>query len=64
MNVVLVMDAFRIFFKFHHWNGDGLDEKGQPTKTTTTNNTPTTKPKTTPPNQPHKATKKTKHYKL
>ncbi|ORX90077.1 general substrate transporter [Neocallimastix californiae] len=32
MNVVLVMDAFRIFFKFHHWNGDGLDEKGQPTK--------------------------------
>ncbi|ORY56299.1 MFS general substrate transporter, partial [Neocallimastix californiae] len=22
MNVVLVMDAFRIFFKFHHWNGD------------------------------------------
>jgi sugar porter (SP) family MFS transporter len=32
MNVVLVMDAFRIFFKFHNWNGDGLDEKGQPTK--------------------------------
>ncbi|OUM57458.1 hypothetical protein PIROE2DRAFT_34666, partial [Piromyces sp. E2] len=28
MNVVLVMDAFRIFFKFHSWDGSALDEKG------------------------------------
>ncbi|KAG4094706.1 general substrate transporter [Neocallimastix lanati (nom. inval.)] len=28
MNVVLVMDAFRIFFSFHSWNGDALDENG------------------------------------
>jgi len=31
MNVVLVMDAFRIFFKFHSWNGDALDENGKDT---------------------------------
>jgi len=29
MNVVLVMDAFRIFFRFHTWNGDALNEKGK-----------------------------------
>jgi len=29
MNVVLVMDAFRIFFKFHNWSGDALDENGK-----------------------------------
>jgi sugar porter (SP) family MFS transporter len=28
MNVVLVMDAFRIFFRFFSWNGGALDEKG------------------------------------
>jgi sugar porter (SP) family MFS transporter len=31
MNVVLVMDAFRIFFKFHSWNGNALDENGKDT---------------------------------
>ena len=29
MNVVLVMDAFRIYFKFHTWDGSALDEKGK-----------------------------------
>jgi len=32
MNVVLVMDAFRIFFRFFSWNGDALDEKGNDIK--------------------------------
>ncbi|KAG4091672.1 general substrate transporter [Neocallimastix lanati (nom. inval.)] len=35
MNVVLVMDAFRIFFKFHNWNGDALDENGKKIKSDT-----------------------------
>jgi hypothetical protein len=30
MNVVLVMDAFRIFFSFHTWDGSALDENGNP----------------------------------
>jgi len=32
MNVVLVMDAFRIFFRFFSWNGDALDEMGNDIK--------------------------------
>ncbi len=28
MNVVLVMDAFRIFFRFFTWNGSGANDKG------------------------------------
>ncbi|OUM56186.1 hypothetical protein PIROE2DRAFT_16775, partial [Piromyces sp. E2] len=36
MNVVLVMDAFRIFFKFHSWDGSALDEKGVEIKDSTT----------------------------
>ena len=31
MNVVLVMDAFRVFVRFHNWNGDALDENGKDT---------------------------------
>eukprot|EP00833_Pecoramyces_ruminatium_P002876 jgi/Orpsp1_1/1176908/evm.model.c7180000059457.1 len=27
-NIVLIMDAFRIFFKAYHWNGDVTDENG------------------------------------
>lgn len=29
MNVVLVMDSFRIYFRFHTWDGSALDEKGK-----------------------------------
>jgi len=32
MNVVLVMDAFRIFFNFHTWDGSALDENGKEIK--------------------------------
>jgi len=32
MNVVLVMDAFRIFFNFHTWDGSALNEKGKEVK--------------------------------
>ncbi len=29
INLVLVMDSFRIFFRFHTWDGSALDEKGK-----------------------------------
>jgi sugar porter (SP) family MFS transporter len=29
INLVLVMDSFRIFFRFHTWDGTALDEKGK-----------------------------------
>ncbi|ORX38790.1 general substrate transporter [Piromyces finnis] len=31
MNVVLVMDSFRIFFRFHEWKGKAIDEVGEST---------------------------------
>lgn len=29
INLVLVMDSFLIFFRFHTWDGSALDEKGK-----------------------------------